>query len=159
MKNEVLKTTQQELGESNLINKEQIVQDIINSSTEQSDSDDKSSSLVKISYGSKDMTLKLRSGMAVSGGLLVTTYIENTRPTDKMEMETSLLYLATKDILQKFADNKQKSIYYMFDTENPRMMEWAKTKGQDIFNWDKKEIESENEGRGVFTKIFQPKKE
>jgi hypothetical protein len=105
------------------------------------------------------MTLKLRSGMAISGGLLATTYIENTRLTDKKEKETTFLYLAAKDILQKFATDKRTRVYYIFDTENPQMLKWAKTKGQDIFSWDRKEIESEDEGRGIFTKIFQPDKE
>lgn len=155
MNKETPEIIEQGSGESHSDN--QLVQGIIDSSIEETDSDDSSSDLIKISYGSKDMILKLRSGMAVSGGLLATTYIENVRSSEKKkDKETALLYLAIRDILHEFANKKQKAVYYMFDTENPNMLEWAKTKGRDIFNWDKEEIELENEGRGVFTKIFQP---
>ena len=103
------------------------------------------------------MTITFRHGIRLSGGLLVNVYLENVRDeAHAKKHETTLLYMAAKSILEDLANKSRQLVAYVFDTESKALSEWARTQGEGLFHWDKKESDHDKLGHSVFTKIFRP---
>ena len=143
----------EQILDDNLGARDAVVDSIITSSREEN----KGNKTIEISYGRKVMRIEIRSGTEISGGKLVTTFIENIKPeTEKKEDETTLLYLTAKKIIQQTANANGEVLCYLFDTENGRMKNWAETVGQDIFEWDSRDTMSTQENQHTFIKRFYP---
>src|SRR3989338_6009869 len=138
-------------------NADAIVRDILASRVERTTEDGKEVSDVVLQYGRKDMTITFRHGIRLSGGLLVNMYLENARgEAFAKKHETTLLYMAAKNVLEELANKSGQPVAYVFDTESKALYEWARTQGEGLFHWDKKESDPDKPGHSVFTKIFKP---
>ena len=92
----------------------------------------------------------------MGGQRLATSHIENVLDDSKKKAnETTLLYAAAKRLMEETANQDGQAISYMFDTENERLTNWAKTVGQDVFDWDSSYPDEGNKDRTVFVKNFE----
>ncbi|MSU75686.1 MAG: hypothetical protein EXS55_04200 [Candidatus Magasanikbacteria bacterium] len=84
-------------------------------------------------YGNKE----LRLSFVPSIGHFIThiSTSENTK-LKKIPDQTSLLYKAARQAMNKVALQLGKSIPYSLTTENPEMIRWAATIGNTIFSWE-----------------------
>lgn len=151
---EKLITHQDESAESD----DTIVQNIFASRVERADEGSVGISAVVLRYGRKDMTIMFRRGIHLSGGLLVNIHLENARGEPAAQKnETTFLYMAAEKVLQEFADQSGQSVSYVFDTESTALADWARTRGEALFHWDKEDIDDKKPEHVVFTKFFKPK--
>jgi len=81
-----------------------------------------------LDYGSKSLTLNLK------GGAFHT--VVTTNDQERKDNETTILYTAARTLMQQYVDKVNKTIEYVLTTSNPNMMNWAKGKGSEVFNWD-----------------------
>lgn len=144
----------EQVTEKNQKTEENAIDEIMSTIQEEEDNESKT---VFISYGSKKMKIEIRKKTEVSGGKLVTTFIENIKPKDdRKEDETTFLYLTAKKIIQKAANDSGQSLCYLFDTENSNLTQWAGTAGEEIFEWDSKDTMATQTLQHTFVKIFYP---
>lgn len=90
---------------------------------------------LNLSFGSK--TLKFYPNLREKPAY---TYVKNhsTLNKDRIENETRILYLQVKIICENLAE-KLGELTYTLSTSNEKMKEWALSKGDEIFQWDKTE--------------------
>lgn len=63
------------------------------------------------------------------------TYV--LREKDKrLPHETTLLYKAAKSLMEQIAKESHQNFTYEFHTKIPEMAAWAKTSGNEVFEWD-----------------------
>lgn len=87
---------------------------------------------VRLSYGNKRLTLRLKPATP-----FVDTYIENISTANEMkeEQETTLLYAAAKQLMNDFYERVGEPVMYVFTSFFPKMKAWAETTGDKIFHW------------------------
>ena len=81
-------------------------------------------------YGSKELNISYQKSSGFS------TALETIDSRKRLPDETSLLYLAAKKLMEAKVKEWKKAAKYRVETSNPKMIEWAKTRGNDIFSWD-----------------------
>lgn len=104
-----------------------------------------------LKFGGKKLTV-----MLIKGGTETMTFIENT--SDVLETgATTELYKAANIIMQRIADEQQKTFLYIDRTKDDRMREWFQSKGNEIFGWDSMDVDPTPQVDSIFTKQFSPK--
>lgn len=112
---------------------------------------EKNTKNILLRYGSKQIIV----GFDYSDNLCV-TYIETQKNNaSRKSEETTFLYKATYSLIQKEANKIGQPIQYLFTTEIPTMIEWGKTKGNEIFSWTSQTIGTD-ELYANFRKTFSP---
>ncbi len=79
----------------------------------------------------------------------ISTLVLNTGNT-AMPGETTAVYLRAKELMQKRANEQGRPLTYTFTTIVPTMMEWAKTKGQQVFGWEQQNVNAGYKASLVF---------
>lgn len=87
-----------------------------------------------LKYGAKQLTIYVDP---IYDYLAVDTYVENIAEAERLPEETSLLYQKASEIFQELATSQQIRVNYIFKTKYSQLMQWATSKGQDIFRWDR----------------------
>lgn len=112
-----------------------------------------------IEHGSKTLTITLKPAKE---NTLMEAYVFIQADTTKqrVDQETRQIYTKLKSFLIEKTNEKNLPIEYNFITDDEKLIAWAKTHGNEIFNWDKHLISS-YEGDlpdHTFTKTFSPEK-
>ncbi len=127
---------------------EKIVADILAEVTIQPE---KKRSKIKylLNYGSKVLTLSYdlrdQSYLAV---------LETDRPEDHLPNETTLLYTAAKKLMDTKANSLGQAVRYSLITENPSLIKWAESTGDNIFHWDSTWTDDRPESEGGSMAVF-----
>jgi hypothetical protein len=68
----------------------------------------------------------------------ICTYVRGNKIKDKELNETTIIYKAAYNLMQKYVNQKNKPFVYEFSTSWPKMQKWAMDpkKGKGIFNWE-----------------------
>lgn len=86
---------------------------------------------VNLRYGSKVLRIIFNDEMSEA-----TTVVLKQEGLEHKENETSYLYAAARSIMKNRANKRREDTRYEFMTEDEKMLNWAKTKGKAIFDWD-----------------------
>ena len=87
------------------------------------------------SFGGKCLTLEVYPRYAV-------TRIDNTG-LSHITGETTMLYTAAQQYIEHMASRCGRPLQYQFRTTFPKMIAWALTTGNDIFNWESVRYETD----------------
>ena len=87
---------------------------------------------VILTYGAKSLTVWVDST-----DKLLTTKIENLDEGARKPHETTVLYKAAKQFMQHAVDKYGTKYLYRLVTKNPKMREWARGAGAEIFHWER----------------------
>jgi hypothetical protein len=141
--------------------KQKIVDDIIKSKKEHLEN---SAYIVlytaELYYGSK----KIEISIDFSNNR-ISTKIENIHDeSQKKSQESTLLYMASKKIIQEQVDNLGSPLTYSLITHYKKIKLWAESTGKKIFDWDKieeeetdaKETSELSSVKTIFSKEFRP---
>lgn len=82
----------------------------------------------QLSFGSKLLTINIRENKAY-------TYLRINNPLKKTQQETTILYLAAKLFMQSVANQKGEAIKYHFSTRDPKLKQWVKSRGTELFQF------------------------
>lgn len=133
---------------------EQIVEDILSNKWVLYDKVDQGSGLtVDLSYGSKGLRVFTYANGRID------THVRTIKGRERKENETTLLYSAAREIMEDFMKRIGRPAKYIFQTKNENMLEWARTKGEEVFDgWDAITFEEDEDGTEItmFTKNFKP---
>lgn len=106
----------------------------------------KDEQVYELTYGQKNLTVTFNHRTGEAG-----TYVENILDPDKRQPdETTVLYLAAKQMMEGFATADGRPVKYGLRTENENMRDWARTKGKGIFNWREEGNYEEPDGGNLF---------
>jgi len=87
----------------------------------------------EIQYGRKKIILNFNKKYNK-----VRILINNFQPEKfRLINETTLIYLAARNIIEQIANSRQKIVVYKLLTENDKIQKWAKTKGKSVFKWQR----------------------
>lgn len=75
---------------------------------------------------------------------IISNHIENLMETNIEPGSIRQIYTAAKEKSQELADRYKKIFQFQFYTSNPKLIEWAKTSGNEIFSWDTMEEKTQN---------------
>lgn len=80
-------------------------------------------------YGSKELLLRYYPNVQYAE-----TYLKRISD-EKIENETTILYMAAKIIMRKLSELAKTAIEYRFETANTHLNAWANKRGNELFNW------------------------
>ncbi|MBI5222278.1 MAG: hypothetical protein HY980_02160 [Candidatus Magasanikbacteria bacterium] len=72
----------------------------------------------------------------------VNTFVRNTDDAKHIDEETTMLYTAAQRLIALECIETLKSLLYVLETNNQKMIAWAQTKGRQIFNWDEERVQA-----------------
>jgi len=90
--------------------------------------------LLEIS-GGRTLKVNFFRNRISDGDLHASTYINNHDERTRMPGSTTALYTKARELMQNVADQRSEVITYTFSTFSQAMIEWALTKGQELFDW------------------------
>ena len=82
-----------------------------------------------------------------------TTYIQNVHDVEKQKPdETTILYSAAREAMEELSRQMDQSIDYTLRSSNDNVVDWARSKGREIFDWDKQDSRFDGDERTYFFK-------
>ncbi len=88
-------------------------------------------------YGTKVLELGYEFD---SNGIVAVTFIKSKNDENEHKPEeTTLLYEAAKQTMQKLSNNFKRLLHYQMITADKKMLAWAQTTGRNLFHWESEE--------------------
>ncbi len=109
----------------------------------------KADRILMLSYGSKRLIVAFDSDHAEANTLVETI----STSTQKLQNETTLLYRAGRELMERMAEELRKPVTYRLMTKNEKMRLWADSIGEEVFGWEYTDTMPEPDGKPL--KIFQ----
>ena len=108
---------------------------------------------IVLSYGMKQLTVFIDDANATIDTKVETAELENPQKP----RETNILYKAAKLFMQEAMNRRRSQYKYTFTTRNPKMLDWARGSGDEIFHWTRPgEPVKGNDSYFVFETTFKP---
>lgn len=73
---------------------------------------------------------------------------------NRIDGETTVLYLAARNIMKKIVQQDRMPKKYVFYTHYTKLVQWANTIGDDIFHWEQKDFTEKDEEMLIQPAVF-----